>query len=190
MHVLLHNSIKPPEKPPERPDEKQITQLNQRVSQLTENNLALKAEIERLKYGPAKSFVTAIQISLENVDLAIENIFFRANVIRMEESVLVNEKRLQEKMHECAQLGGELDRSRDEAARALQRANDRQETIKKFDFMFATYTILVASATLLLFPRRTLSWQMARCDGLRGIPARSEFRCKLHRNFVTLCLYK
>lgn len=62
---------------------------------------------------------------------------FRANVIRMEESVLVNEKRLQEKMHECAQLGGELDRSRDEAARALQRANDRQETIKKSEFMLS-----------------------------------------------------
>lgn len=59
--------------------------------------------------------------------------FFRANVIRMEEAVLVNEKRLQEKMHECAQLGGELDRSRDEAARALQRANERLETNKKSD---------------------------------------------------------
>lgn len=55
----------------------------------------------------------------------------RANVIRMEEAVLANEKRLQEKMHECAQLGGELDRARDEAARALQRANERIETIRK-----------------------------------------------------------
>lgn len=52
-------------------------------------------------------------------------------MIRMEESVLANEKRLQEKMHECAQIGGELDRARDEAARALQRANERTETIRK-----------------------------------------------------------
>lgn len=50
----------------------------------------------------------------------------------MEESVLANEKRLQEKMHECAQIGGELDRARDEAARALQRANERTETIRKW----------------------------------------------------------
>lgn len=50
----------------------------------------------------------------------------------MEEAVLANEKRLQEKMHECAALGGELDRARDEAARALQRANERTETIRKY----------------------------------------------------------
>ncbi|CAG4984735.1 unnamed protein product [Parnassius apollo] len=104
VHVLLHNTIKPPEKPPERTaDEKQMALLNQRISQLTETNMSLKNEIERLK----------------------------ANVIRMEEAVLANEKRLQEKMHECAQLGGELDRARDEAARALQRANERTETIRK-----------------------------------------------------------
>lgn len=52
-------------------------------------------------------------------------------MIRMEECVLANEKRLQEKMHECAQLGGELDRARDEAARALQRSNERTETLRK-----------------------------------------------------------
>ncbi|XP_046977463.1 outer dense fiber protein 2-like isoform X2 [Vanessa cardui] len=104
VHVLLHNSLKPPEKPPERSnDEKQMALLQQRISQLTETNLSLKSEIERLK----------------------------ANVIRMEESVLANEKRLHEKMHECAQLGGELDRARDEAARALQRANERTETLRK-----------------------------------------------------------
>lgn len=56
--MLLHNSVKPPEKPAERnPDEKQITQLNQRVSQLTESNLALKAEIERLKYVSRNFFL-------------------------------------------------------------------------------------------------------------------------------------
>lgn len=44
---------------------------------------------------------------------------FRMNVIRMEESVLANEKRLQEKMHECAQLGGELDRARDKVAQIV-----------------------------------------------------------------------
>lgn len=49
----------------------------------------------------------------------------------MEEAVLAHEKRLHEKMHECAQLGGELDRYRDEAARALQRANERTETVRK-----------------------------------------------------------
>ncbi|CAH0716357.1 unnamed protein product, partial [Brenthis ino] len=104
VHVLLHNSLKQPEKPPERgADEKQMALLQQRISQLTETNMSLKSEIERLK----------------------------ANVIRMEESVLANEKRLQEKMHECAQLGGELDRARDEAARALQRANERTDTIRK-----------------------------------------------------------
>ncbi|KAL4717444.1 hypothetical protein ACJJTC_000593 [Scirpophaga incertulas] len=104
IHVLLHNSLKGPEKPPEKgTDEKQVALLQQRISQLTETNMSLKSEIERLK----------------------------ANVIRMEESVLANEKRLQEKMHECAQLGGELDRARDEAARALQRANERTETIRK-----------------------------------------------------------
>ncbi|CAH2035096.1 unnamed protein product, partial [Iphiclides podalirius] len=104
VHVLLHNTIKPPEKAPEKgADEKQMALLQQRISQLTETNMGLKNEIERLK----------------------------ANVIRMEESVLANEKRLQEKMHECAQLGGELDRYRDEAARALQRANERTESIRK-----------------------------------------------------------
>ncbi|XP_045509911.1 paramyosin-like [Colias croceus] len=104
VHVLLHNSLKPPEKPPERGgDEKQMALLQQRIAQLTENNMTLKSEIERLK----------------------------SNVIRMEECVLANEKRLQEKMHECAQLGGELDRARDEAARALQRANERTDTIRK-----------------------------------------------------------
>ncbi|CAG4941876.1 unnamed protein product [Colias eurytheme] len=104
VHVLLHNSLKPPEKPPERGgDEKQMALLQQRIAQLTENNMTLKSEIERLK----------------------------SNVIRMEECVLANEKRLQEKIHECAQLGGELDRARDEAARALQRANERTDTIRK-----------------------------------------------------------
>ncbi|XP_049884911.1 putative leucine-rich repeat-containing protein DDB_G0290503 [Pectinophora gossypiella] len=105
VHILLHNTVKPPEKTPEQrgADEKQLALLQQRIAQLTDTNLSLKAEIERLK----------------------------ANVIRMEESVLANEKRLQEKMHECAQLGGELDRSRDDAARALQRSNERMETIRK-----------------------------------------------------------
>ncbi|XP_035437580.2 paramyosin isoform X1 [Spodoptera frugiperda] len=105
VHILLHNSIKPP---PERSqdkaaDDKQMAMMQQRLAQITETNMALKGEIERLK----------------------------ANVIHMEESVLANEKRLQEKMHECAQIGGELDRARDEAARALQRANERTETIRK-----------------------------------------------------------
>ncbi|XP_052746742.1 outer dense fiber protein 2-like [Bicyclus anynana] len=104
VHALLHNSIKPPEKGPDRGgDEKQINLLQQRISQLTEINQSLKSDIERLK----------------------------ANTIRMEESVLANEKRLHEKMHECAQLGGELDRARDEAARALQRANERTDTLRK-----------------------------------------------------------
>lgn len=104
VHVLLHNSLKQPEKQPERgADEKQMALLQQRIAQLTETNMSLKSEIERLK----------------------------ANIIRMEEAVLANDKRLQEKMHECAQLGGELDRARDEAARALQRANERTETIRK-----------------------------------------------------------
>ncbi|XP_039763500.1 paramyosin-like [Pararge aegeria] len=104
VHALLHNSIKPPEKGPERGgEEKQIALLQQRITQLSEINMSHKNEIERLK----------------------------ANMIRMEESVLANEKRLQEKMHECAQLGGELDRARDEASRALQRANERTETLRK-----------------------------------------------------------
>nr|XP_013189424.1 unnamed protein product [Amyelois transitella] len=104
VHMLLHQSTKPPEKPPEKgADEKQMALLQQRIAQLTEGNVTLKTEIERLK----------------------------AQVIRMEEAVLANEKRLQEKMHECAQLGGELDRARDEAARALARANERTETIRK-----------------------------------------------------------
>ncbi|KAJ8738070.1 hypothetical protein PYW08_000665 [Mythimna loreyi] len=103
VHILLHNSLKQPEKQEKVTDDKQAQLLQQRIAQLTETNMALKAEIERLK----------------------------ANVIHMEESVLANEKRLQEKMHECAQIGGELDRARDEAARALQRANERTETIRK-----------------------------------------------------------
>ncbi|XP_075991500.1 uncharacterized protein LOC142986755 [Anticarsia gemmatalis] len=103
VHMLLHNTIKPPEKSAEKSDDKQIQMLQQRVAQLTEANQTLKTEIDRLK----------------------------SNVIRMEEAVLANEKRLQEKMHECAQIGGELDRARDEAARALQRANERTETIRK-----------------------------------------------------------
>lgn len=104
VHMLLHNVIKPPEKTSDKDSaDKQMQMLQQRISQLTESNATLKSEIDRLK----------------------------SNVIRMEEAVLANEKRLQEKMHECAQLGGELDRIRDEAARALQRANERTETIRK-----------------------------------------------------------
>ncbi|XP_041987163.1 centromere protein F [Aricia agestis] len=105
IHMLLNSKIKPIEKPTQdkSSEEKQIALLSQRVTQLTEMNTSYKNEIERLK----------------------------GNVIRMEEAVLANEKRLQEKLHECAQLGGELDRTRDEAARALQRASERTETIRK-----------------------------------------------------------
>nr|XP_034839481.1 major antigen-like isoform X2 [Maniola hyperantus] len=103
VHALLHNSLKPPEKPQEKGgEEKQIALMQQKIAQLTEINMSLKSDIERLK----------------------------ANMIRMEEAVLANEKRLHEKMHECAQLGGELDRARDEAARALQRASERTETMR------------------------------------------------------------
>lgn len=50
VHVLLHNTIKPPEKTPEKgTDEKQLALLQQRISQLTETNISLKGEIERLK---------------------------------------------------------------------------------------------------------------------------------------------
>lgn len=71
--MLLHNSVKPPEKQAERnPDEKQITQLNQRVAQLTESNMALKAEIERLKYGSRKCFHTNKQISSKNAFLTLQ----------------------------------------------------------------------------------------------------------------------
>lgn len=48
--MLLHNSLKPPEKAQERGgDEKQMALLQQRISQLTEANMTLKGEIERLK---------------------------------------------------------------------------------------------------------------------------------------------
>ncbi|KOB72251.1 Outer dense fiber protein [Operophtera brumata] len=86
VHMMLHNSLKPPEKQERGTEDKQIVLLQQRVTQLTDANATLKTEIERLKL---------------------------------------------EKMHECAQLGGELDRARDEGARAVQRANERADTIRK-----------------------------------------------------------
>lgn len=50
VHVLLHNSLKAPEKPePKGADDKQMQLLQQRITQLTENNVALKTEVDRLK---------------------------------------------------------------------------------------------------------------------------------------------
>ncbi|XP_048488569.1 CAP-Gly domain-containing linker protein 1-like [Plutella xylostella] len=109
IHVLLHEkrassaSATSDSKAVDRGDEKLIASLNQRITQLTEVNQAMKNEIERLKN----------------------------NVIRMEEACLASDKRLQEKLHECAALGGELDRCRDDAARAMARANERTDTMKK-----------------------------------------------------------
>lgn len=77
--MLLHNSVKPPEKLTERnPDEKQITQLNQRISQLTESNLALKAEIERLKYEVPKCFVANEQNLVRKCDSNFKIVFFQS----------------------------------------------------------------------------------------------------------------
>ncbi|KAI8431277.1 hypothetical protein MSG28_001303 [Choristoneura fumiferana] len=105
VHVLLHNSMKPPaEKSGDKSaDEKLLQQAQARVSQLTEANNSLKSDIERLKM----------------------------NVIRMEEQVLASDKRLQEKMQECAALGRELDAARDEGSRAVLRANQRADTVRK-----------------------------------------------------------
>lgn len=51
VHVLLHNSLKPSEKPQEKTaDDKQMAMLQQRIAQLTETNMTLKTEIDRLKY--------------------------------------------------------------------------------------------------------------------------------------------
>ncbi|KAJ2954158.1 hypothetical protein O0L34_g2386 [Tuta absoluta] len=104
VHVLLHAATKPPEKPDVRGiDEKQIQMLQTRLSQLTETNATLRTEIERLK----------------------------ANVVRVEEQALLNTRRLQEKMHECAQLGSELERTRDEAAKAIARVTERIDINRK-----------------------------------------------------------
>lgn len=60
----------------------------------------------------------------------------------MEEACMISDKRLQEKMHECAQLGGELDRARDEASRAMQRAHDRTDTMRKWVLTYYPHQIV------------------------------------------------
>lgn len=45
----MHNSLKPPEKQEKVTDEKALQLLQQRIAQLTETNVSLKGEIERLK---------------------------------------------------------------------------------------------------------------------------------------------
>ncbi|XP_061729017.1 ribosome-binding protein 1-like [Cydia pomonella] len=104
LHMLLHTITKPPpEKGPEKNyDEKMVAQAQARAAQLAETNATLKQEIERLKL----------------------------NVIRMEETVMLTDKRLQEKMHECAALGGELERARDHATREVLLANQRADTAR------------------------------------------------------------
>ncbi|XP_063392991.1 tropomyosin alpha-3 chain-like [Cydia fagiglandana] len=104
LHMLLHTITKPPpEKGPEKNyDEKMVAQAQARATQLAEMNASLKQEIERLKL----------------------------HVIRMEETVLQTDKRLQEKMHECAALGGELERARDHATREILLANQRADTAR------------------------------------------------------------
>lgn len=53
------------------------------------------------------------------------------NVIRMEEQVLAGDRRMQDKMQECAALGRELDAARDEGSRAVLRANQRADAVRK-----------------------------------------------------------
>lgn len=55
----------------------------------------------------------------------------RMNVIRMEEQVLAGDRRMQDKMQECAALGRELDAARDEGSRAVLRANQRADAVRK-----------------------------------------------------------
>ncbi|GBP93876.1 Outer dense fiber protein 2 [Eumeta japonica] len=90
-------------RPAEPRNENANAALQQRVQQVAEANTALKSEIERL----------------------------RANLIRAEESGAQSHRRLVEKVQECAVIGGEVDRSRERAARALDRAQERADTMRE-----------------------------------------------------------
>lgn len=55
----------------------------------------------------------------------------RAGALRLEETAAAGERRLQEKLHECAALGGELDAAREDAGRAVRRADQHAATLRE-----------------------------------------------------------
>ncbi|XP_063547607.1 fas-binding factor 1-like [Cydia strobilella] len=106
ISVLEYTLNKPVEKKPgtDRVAEgKLLAATQQRVSQLADENNKLKAELDRSKNS----------------------------VIRLEESLLACGNRFQEKIDENQRLLGEQQKIKEEAERAIARANQRTETIRK-----------------------------------------------------------
>ncbi|XP_048005814.1 protein lava lamp-like [Leguminivora glycinivorella] len=104
--VLEFTLNKPVEKQPGQDrvaEGKLLAATQQRVAQLTDENNKLKAELDRCKNS----------------------------VIRLEESLLGCGSRFQEKIDENQRLAGEQSKIREEAERAIARANQRTETIRK-----------------------------------------------------------
>ncbi|XP_063373968.1 uncharacterized protein LOC134661721 [Cydia amplana] len=82
---------------------KLLAATQQRVSQLADENNKLKAELERTKNS----------------------------VIRLEESLVACGNRFQERINENQKLLGEQQKIKEEAERAIARANQRTETVRK-----------------------------------------------------------
>ncbi|XP_063633003.1 CAP-Gly domain-containing linker protein 1-like [Cydia splendana] len=104
--VLEYELNKPAEKQPgvDRVAEaKLLTATQQRVTQLMDENAKIKAELERSKNS----------------------------VIRLEESLLACGSRFQEKIDENRRLLGDQQKIKEEAERAIARANHRTETVRK-----------------------------------------------------------
>ncbi|KOB72252.1 Uncharacterized protein OBRU01_12578, partial [Operophtera brumata] len=127
MEVLMRGTTKPAEKPADRgSDEKQLALLQQKISQLLEANANFKSEIDRYKSG---NLVAPLQAKAIMFELACS--VSRAKVLRTEDLMLKIEKQLHDKILECTELYAEKSRVLDEAERALKRANERTEIIRK-----------------------------------------------------------
>lgn len=64
-------------------------------------------------------------------ELEEENDTLKAEVARVEELAQANEMRVQEKLHEIAQLSAQLETVREESARQVARTKDRCETVRR-----------------------------------------------------------
>lgn len=64
-------------------------------------------------------------------ELEDENDVLKVEVARVEELAQANEMRVQEKLHEIAQLSAQLETVREESARQVARTKDRCETVRR-----------------------------------------------------------
>lgn len=74
--------------------------------------------------------------SIEHFVVRNNVICCRVHIMRLEECMWENAKRLRDKMEKCAQLGRELDRVCSEAARVLQLPNGLTATTRRLVLVF------------------------------------------------------